>query len=312
MSTNIQQHKTIGQKVTNLIQETKTGLLNTLNTEELKELHTKLLEYLNGITTLDIPNDKLSELLNHLQLTITEVTAERDAILSRDKEEKETLDKLKQQMNSKIQNINSLLAEIDKYDKGYVANAKKELDNLIAKNVDSSTDLKMKLNKLVLLENNIKKYISDRNKTLETLKTTSVNNINNYIRIFSNGKLYNTGENNLLSQAKNIQEFLKRDFTTKSLSQLRDIQADYLNKIKTLEQDYQRLMNETEEIQTLALKLKNFLDEKAKTGQLDETETQIKTYIDSLPIGNIALLSGDSVVSTIQKLKEYETQLKIS
>ncbi|MFV8479939.1 hypothetical protein ACNQ2L_02990 [Mycoplasma sp. T193] len=312
LNENTQQHNSISQKVTNLIQETKTGLLNTLNTDELKELHTKLSDYLNGITTLNIPNDKLAELLKHLQQTITEVRAERDAILSRDKEEKEAIDKLKQQMNSKIENINSLLAEIDKYDKDYVANGKKELNNLIANNADSSAELKMKLDKLVILDNIINRYISDRNKILEILKTTSVNNINDYIKTFSRGKLYNTGQNSLLQQAKNIQEFLKQDFTTKSLSQLRDIQADYFNKIKTLEQDYQRLMNETEEIQAIALKLKNFLGQKAKSEELNEKENEIKAYIDSLPIGNIELLSGDSVVPTIQKLKEYETELKIS
>ncbi|WP_416755997.1 hypothetical protein ACM0IS_02920 [Mycoplasma aquilae ATCC BAA-1896] len=312
LNENIQQHNSISQKVTNLIQETKTGLLNTLDTDELKELHTKLSEYLNGITTLNIPNDKLAELLNHLQQTITEITAERDAILSHDKEEKEAIDKLKQQVSSKIQNINSFLIQIEKYDSAYAANIKKELNDLNVSNVDSSAELKMKLDKLVSLDNIIIRYISDRNKILEILKTTSVNNINDYIKTFSRGKLYNTGQNNLLQQAKNIQEFLKQDFTTKSLSQLRDIRADYLNKIKMLEQDYQRLMNETEEIQSIALKLKNFLDQKAKLEKLSEKENEIKTYIDNLPIGNIELLSGDSVVSTIQKLKEYETELKIS
>ncbi|MFV8483782.1 hypothetical protein [Mycoplasma sp. Z473B] len=307
LTQNITQHNSITQQITNLVEATKNGLLAQLDTSELNNLHTELSEYLKGITNLNIPNEELSKTLLELQQNIAKITAEKDAILTHDKEQKEEVAKLKQEIDLKIKNINSLLSQIRTYDKNYAAKNGKELNDLIANKTNTSTELNKQLAKL---EYNLNSHMHERNNILNILKTTSMNNIKGYIKKFSLAKLYNTGTNSLLSEAENIQKLLEQDLNNKSLSELQVIQENYLKKVQKLEQDYQNLFAKATEIQNLALKLRGILEQKEKKHEiLTEKETEIKSYIEKLPLGNIELLSSEDVDSTIQTLQQYQKEL---
>ncbi|MFV8418735.1 hypothetical protein [Mycoplasma sp. Sp33II] len=309
-------HNQLKNQIESILSTAKNDLLPSLDyaiyKTETNNIYKELNDYLSGITNLNLPNDDLNKLIEKTNNEIAKIKQQKEAITQDEIQRQKELKDLKSQAEANLNNIGQVTKEIEKYDNAYAQSIKDETSHIkeqLKEFVPAST-LKEIVKQLADILKPAQENLAARNSLLDKLKNTSQRNIETYIKKFTR-VLFTEGENSLLSQANKIKDLLNQDFTTKSLAQLRIIDDKYLEMFKEFENNYNTIMQQTDEIKTIALALKNILDQKdAKS--LTEKEQEIKQYIDSLPLGNIELLPGNNVISTLQKLKGYQAELQAS
>ncbi|MFV8414152.1 hypothetical protein ACNQ2B_01775 [Mycoplasma sp. Z707] len=302
------------KQIESILNNTRTNLLTSLNKDIYKNgennLYSELIEYLDGVNNLNIPNDELIKLQKEISDQIEKVK------IAKEKNDQEQLNKEKQlntlriMVDNQIESISRILNKIQKYDNDYAIGIKGEINNLKdqSTNVISIIEMNELVNRLTEIEQEIKQNLKDRNDLINTLSIQGKKEINNYANKI-NQPLFSSGSHNLLVRFNEIEKILSQNFNDKTLGQLRTIQTQYSEMFEDFKRSYKETLQEAENIKTIALDLKEKLNKKS-ANNLNSKEKEIMQFINNLPLDHIEFLSGNSLISTLQKVQEYQAQLE--
>ncbi|MFV8468837.1 hypothetical protein [Mycoplasma sp. MV126] len=310
----INQHNLIVSQINATLEQARNVLLPSLNQEIFKtasdNIYQQLIDYLASINNFKIPNEALNKLLQETNSFIEQITVKKNEILQAQAKYQSQVAQAKSTIKTLAADILQILNQIQPYDSNYVIGVKEEVTLLKEQSLGQEN--------ISLLQENVKRMqqilheaqanLNARNQLLDKLSNISKRNIDNYIKKFTR-PLFTQGQNSLLQQANSIKQFLSQDFRTKTLSQLRTLEDQYIEMFKHFETNYNTTLQEAETIKSSALELKAKIYQKP-AADLNQKEQEIVQYLESLPLGNIELLPGDSLSQTLQKLKQYQGELE--
>ncbi|MFV8434900.1 hypothetical protein ACNQ16_00985 [Mycoplasma sp. 3137] len=302
------------KQIESILNNTRTNLLTSLNKDIYKNgennLYSKLIEYLDGVNNLNIPNDELIKLQKEISDQIEKVKIAKEKIDQEQLNKEKQLNTLRIMVDNQIESISRILNKIQKYDNDYAIGIKGEINNLKdqSTNVISIIEMNELVNRLTEIEQEIKQNLKDRNDLINTLSIQGKKEINNYANKI-NQPLFSSGSHNLLVRFNEIEKILSQNFNDKTLGQLRTIQTQYSEMFEDFKRSYKETLQEAENIKTIALDLKEKLNKKS-ANNLNSKEKEIMQFINNLPLDHIEFLSGNSLISTLQKVQEYQAQLE--
>ncbi|WP_416741572.1 hypothetical protein ACM0LK_02700 [Mycoplasma sp. Z331B] len=302
------------KQIESILNNTRTNLLTSLNKDIYKNgennLYSKLIEYLDGVNNLNIPNDELIKLQKEISDQIEKVKIAKEKIDQEQLNKEKQLNTLRIMVDNQIESISRILNKIQKYDNDYAIGIKGEINNLKdqSTNVISIIEMNELVNRLTEIEQEIKQNLKDRNDLINTLSIQGKKEINNYANKI-NQPLFSSGSHNLLVRFNEIEKILSQNFNDKTLGQLRTIQTQYSEMFEDFKRSYKETLQEAENIKTIALDLKEKLNKKS-ANNLNSKEKEIMQFINNLPLDHIEFLSGNSLISTLQKVQEYQAELE--
>ncbi|MFV8470897.1 hypothetical protein ACNQ1N_01565 [Mycoplasma sp. HF11B] len=302
------------KQIESILNNTRTNLLTSLNKDIYKNgennLYSELIEYIDGVNNLNIPNDELIKLQKEISDQIEKVKIAKEKIDQEQLNKEKQLNTLRIIVDNQIESISRILNKIQKYDNDYAIGIKGEINNLKdqSTNVISIIEMNELVNRLTEIEQEIKQNLKDRNDLINTLSIQGKKEINNYANKI-NQPLFSSGSHNLLVRFNEIEKILSQNFNDKTLGQLRTIQTQYSEMFEDFKRSYKETLQEAENIKTIALDLKEKLNKKS-ANNLNSKEKEIMQFINNLPLDHIEFLSGNSLISTLQKVQEYQAQLE--
>ncbi|MFV8418420.1 hypothetical protein ACNQ21_02860 [Mycoplasma sp. VS299A] len=302
------------KQIESILNNTRTNLLTSLNKDIYKNgennLYSELIEYLDGVNNLNIPNNELIKLQKEISAQIEKVKIAKEKIDQEQLNKKKQLNTLRIMVDNQIESISRNLNKIQKYDNDYAIGIKGEINNLKdqSTNVISIIEMNELVNRLTEIEQEIKQNLKDRNDLINTLSIQGKKEINNYANKI-NQPLFSSGSHNLLVRFNEIEKILSQNFNDKTLGQLRTIQTQYSEMFEDFKRSYKETLQEAENIKTIALDLKEKLNKKS-ANNLNSKEKEIMQFINNLPLDHIEFLSGNSLISTLQKVQEYQAELE--
>ncbi|MFV8469557.1 hypothetical protein ACNQ17_01370 [Mycoplasma sp. Sp48II] len=302
------------KQIESILNNARTNLLTSLNKDIYKNgennLYSELIEYLDGVNNLNIPNNELIKLRKEISAQIEKVKIAKEKIDQEQLNKKKQLNTLRIMVDNQIESISRNLNKIQKYDNDYAIGIKGEINNLKdqSTNVISIIEMNELVNRLTEIEQEIKQNLKDRNDLINTLSVQGKKEINNYANKI-NQPLFSSGSHNLLVRFNEIEKILSQNFNNKTLGQLRTIQTQYSEMFEDFKRSYKEILQEAENIKTIALDLKEKLNKKS-ANNLNSKEKEIMQFINNLPLDHIEFLSGNSLISTLQKVQEYQAQLE--
>ncbi|MFV8477013.1 hypothetical protein ACNQ2I_00980 [Mycoplasma sp. Z355B] len=302
------------KQIESILNNARTNLLTSLNKDIYKNgennLYSELIEYLDGVNNLNIPNDELIKLQKEISDQIEKVKIAKEKIDQEQLNKEKQLNTLRIIVDNQIESISRILNKIQKYDNDYAIGIKGEINNLKdqSTNVISIIEMNELVNRLTEIEQEIKQNLKDRNDLINTLSIQGKKEINNYANKI-NQPLFSSGSHNLLVRFNEIEKILSQNFNDKTLGQLRTIQTQYSEMFEDFKRSYKETLQEAENIKTIALDLKEKLNKKS-ANNLNSKEKEIMQFINNLPLDHIEFLSGNSLISTLQKVQEYQAQLE--
>ncbi|MFV8478893.1 hypothetical protein ACNQ13_00710 [Mycoplasma sp. VS428] len=302
------------KQIESILNNARTNLLTSLNKDIYKNgennLYSELIEYLDGVNNLNIPNNELIKLQKEISAQIEKVKIAKEKIDQEQLNKKKQLNTLRIMVDNQIESISRNLNKIQKYDNDYAIGIKGEINNLKdqSTNVISIIEMNELVNRLTEIEQEIKQNLKDRNDLINTLSVQGKKEINNYANKI-NQPLFSSGSHNLLVRFNEIEKILSQNFNNKTLGQLRTIQTQYSEMFEDFKRSYKEILQEAENIKTIALDLKEKLNKKS-ANNLNSKEKEIMQFINNLPLDHIEFLSGNSLISTLQKVQEYQAQLE--
>ncbi|MFV8477536.1 hypothetical protein [Mycoplasma sp. VS410B] len=302
------------KQIESILNNTRTNLLTSLNKDIYKNgennLYSELIEYLDGVNNLNIPNDELIKLQKEISDQIEKVKIAKEKIDQEQLNKEKQLNTLRIIVDNQIESISRILNKIQKYDNDYAIGIKGEINNLKdqSTNVISIIEMNELVNRLTEIEQEIKQNLKDRNDLINTLSIQGKKEINNYANKI-NQPLFSSGSHNLLVRFNEIEKILSQNFNDKTLGQLRTIQTQYSEMFEDFKRSYKETLQEAENIKTIALDLKEKLNKKS-ANNLNSKEKEIMQFINNLPLDHIEFLSGNSLISTLQKVQEYQAELE--
>ncbi|MFV8474840.1 coiled-coil domain-containing protein [Mycoplasma sp. Z631] len=302
------------KQIESILNNARTNLLTSLNKDIYKNgennLYSELIEYLDGVNNLNIPNNELIKLQKEISAQIEKVKIAKEKIDQEQLNKKKQLNTLRIMVDNQIESISRILNKIQRYDNDYAIGIKGEINNLKdqSTNVISIIEMNELVNRLTEIEQEIKQNLKDRNDLINTLSIQGKKEINNYANKI-NQPLFSSGSHNLLVRFNEIEKILSQNFNDKTLGQLRTIQTQYSEMFEDFKRSYKETLQEAENIKTIALDLKEKLNKKS-ANNLNSKEKEIMQFINNLPLDHIEFLSGNSLISTLQKVQEYQAELE--